>query len=81
MTTKYCEVVNAIGRERDYQDCKWGQPNHSVPGWLLILEAELAEAKQGWVKERGDRDALREILQVAAVAVACLEQHGVYERE
>lgn len=77
------DVFDAITRERNYQDHKWGtieQHPHTVGEWLLVIEAELQEAKQGWVKGQGDIDALREILQVASVAVACLEQHGIVER-
>jgi len=70
--------------EREYQDKKWGtveERPHDVAGWLLIMEGELAEAKQAWIKGVGDKDALLEILQVIAVGVACLEQHGVVERK
>ena len=74
-------VFMAISRERAYQAKKWGTTGHTVGEWLLILESELAEAKQGWVKKNGDGEALAEILQVAAVAVACLEAHGVVERQ
>jgi hypothetical protein len=73
-------LYEAIDRERDYQDRKWGLPNHDLPGWLLILESELNEAKQAWVKGHGNEDCLRELLQVVAVGVAALEQHGVVER-
>lgn len=72
-------VFKAIGDERKYQDKKYGTLGdhpHTVGEWLLILEAELNEAKSEWVKGKGDKFALREILQVAAVAVACMEQHG-----
>ncbi|MEW6048847.1 MAG: hypothetical protein AB1609_20615 [Bacillota bacterium] len=78
------DVFRAIQSERRYQDAKWGSIDehpHSVGEWLLILGSELNEAMDAWVRHGGDRDALREILQVAAVAVACLEQHGVVERE
>ena len=82
MTTRL-DIFDAIGRERDYQDAKWGTPAnypHSVGEWLLILESELQEAKQAWCKGMGDYDALLELMQVAAVAVACMEQHGAVER-
>ncbi len=78
------DIYAAITRERAYQDDKWGTPfehPHDVPGWLLIMRGELEEAEQGWLKGNGDKDALRELLQVIAVGVACLEQHGVVERE
>lgn len=77
------DVFAAIDRERSWQEHQWGtnaEHPHTVGEWLLIVEAELHEAKQGWVKGHGDADALRELVQVAAVAVAALEQHGVLER-
>lgn len=77
-------IWQAIQNERRYQDKKWGtlQENpHTVPGWLLVMEEELAEAKRAWVRNVGDAAALQEILQVIAVGVACLEQYGVVERE
>jgi hypothetical protein len=77
------KVFEAIDRERCWQEQKWGTNQdhpHTVGEWLLIIESELNEAKQGWVKGRGDADALSELIQVAAVAVAALEQHGAIER-
>jgi hypothetical protein len=73
-----CEILSAIQRERDYQDRKYPH-EHSVGEYLLIMEKELEEAKQGWMKG-GDSDALREILQVVAVGVAAMEDHGIEER-
>lgn len=76
-------VFAAIDRERAWQEQKWGVNQdhpHSVGEWLLIVESELAEAKHAWVKGAGDHDALAELVQVAAVAVAALEQHGAIER-
>lgn len=81
MSERHGVIYPAIDRERDYQDRKWGDKPHTVAEWLLIAEAELAEAKLAWVKGIGDGDALLELLQVIAVVVACLEQHGVVERE
>ncbi|RIK26954.1 MAG: hypothetical protein DCC55_39670 [Chloroflexi bacterium] len=73
-------IFQAIARERRYQDDKYGPKPHTVANFLLIMEAELDEAKRAWVKSEGDQNALREILQVIAVGVACLEQHGIVER-
>ncbi len=76
-------VFDAIGRERDYQDAKWGglqERPKQVGSWLLIMQGELDEAIQAWQKSRGDEKALEEILQVISVGVACLTQHGVVER-
>ena len=78
---KVAEVFKHIVDERIYQDEVWGtieEHPHDVPGWLLILERELAEAKEAWMTRNGDQAALQEILQVAAVAVAALQQHGVF---
>jgi hypothetical protein len=76
-------VIDAIQRERAYQDAKWGtidEHPHTVGEWLLVLEGEIEEAKQAWRKGDGDSAALEEILQVASVAFACMQQHGVIER-
>lgn len=74
------EVFAAIARERQHGIDKWGGQTRGVQAWLLIIEEELSEAKKGWVKTEDDSEALRELLQVAACCLACLEQHGVYER-
>lgn len=82
-TTPISDVAAAVCRERDYQDRKWGslkEHPHTVGEWLLIMEAELHEAKQAWCKGKGDHGALEELLQVVAVGFAAMEQHGVVER-
>lgn len=75
----FSEVMDAIKKEREKQDQQWGeQKPQSLPGFLVILRSELHEAEQGWVKNVQGRHApLNEILQIAAVAVACLEKYGV----
>lgn len=76
-------VFAAVARERAYQDRKWGTPEehpHEVGAWLTLMRKELHEAEEAWCSHRGDVGALEEILQVIAVGVACLEQHGVVER-
>jgi hypothetical protein len=81
--TERNNVWTAIQRERAYQDRKWGSTDdhpHEVGGWITLLRRELREAEDAWCTQRDDADALREILQVAAVAVACLQQHGVQVR-
>ena len=73
------EVFQAICKERDHQDNKWG-PNkpQSLPGFLIVLEKELQEAKDAWVKNvTGEHATLNEVVQIAATAVACLEKYGV----
>lgn len=77
---KMRHIMDAIEGERVYQINKWGDNPHELPGWLLIMQAELDEAKQAWCKSGGNDEALKEILQVIAVGVACLEEHGIVTR-
>ena|SRR5688572_17166461 len=76
---KRSDVFKAIDLERKKQEDKWGKDRHqSLPGFIMVLEAELAEAKHGWIKNLPGKSApLNELVQVAAVAVACLEKYGV----
>ena len=71
------EVFAEINKERAYQLDKWGDKPQSLPGYLIILKKEIDEAIDGWMKNSTGRNApLNEVVQVAAVAVACLEQYG-----
>lgn len=73
------DVFDAINGERAYQVMKWGKDKQqSIPGFILVMERELLEAKEGWMKsiQTGRHSCLAEILQVAATAVACLEKYG-----
>lgn len=73
------KIFDEIDAERKRQEQKWGTDRQqSLPGFMMIIEAELAEAKTGWMKNVGGKHApLNEILQVAAVCVACLEKYGI----
>jgi hypothetical protein len=75
------EVRKVISEERAFQDSKWGSVDlagHSLAEWVLIAEAELAEAKLAVIKGGSGRNSVRsEIVQTIAVLHACLEQHGV----
>ena len=78
------EPLEAILVERDYQDEKWGPVHssggHTLSGWIIIIEAELAEAKEAIIKGGRGRDSLRsELVQVAACVLAALEQHGIQD--
>lgn len=70
------DVHRLLDAERDYQKAKWGDRQHSVPAWLLVLRQELNEAMEAWATTGDDAAAMDEVRQVAAVAIACLEQHG-----
>jgi len=73
-------VFDAIRAERAHQDAKWGtleQKRQSCAGFIMVMEWKLVEAKSGWVNNsEGKHSALRTIVQIAATAVACLEQYG-----
>ncbi len=59
-----------IEDERQRQDEKWGVQNHNDLKWLAILMEEVGEVAKDMLKYGGDR---RELVQVAAVAVAWME--------
>jgi len=74
------EVLSAVHDERVFQNRKWGtiaEHRHEVGGYLTLMRKLLTDAEQAWSTERGDQSALAEIRKVAAVAIACMEQHGV----
>ena len=75
------EIAMKVEAERKFQDEKWGpidQHGHSIAEWVLIAEAELAEAKNAVIKGGAGRNSVRaEIIQTMAVLQACLEQHGI----
>jgi hypothetical protein len=75
------DAILEIIEEREFQDRKFGPgSNHTIGEWILIMESELAEAKVALIKGGKGRDSvLQEIVQVCAVGVACLEQHGTAE--
>lgn len=83
MRTDFQTAVKALAEERAYQDDKHGSIDanpHTVGGWLLLIESELNEAKEAAIKGGSGRNAvMHEILQVAATAMAAVEQHGLEE--
>lgn len=80
MKLTFEEVIRIIEDERNAQDAKWGSldsKQQSVAGYMLVLKKELEEAENGWMKNvEGKHSSLAEIKQIAAVAVACLQQYG-----
>ena len=78
------DAFNAIVAERHYQDRKWGATQehpHEVGAWLTVIRKLIADADAAWCGQRGDVGALDEIRKIAAVAVACMEQHGTVLRQ
>jgi NTP pyrophosphatase (non-canonical NTP hydrolase) len=71
-------VTNLIHLERQAQDAKWGEQNHLLNVWMLILVEEAGETAQAilkWKFEGGGSVAqvLREAVQTVAVAVQMLQ--------
>lgn len=71
-------IYAAIDEERDYQDNKFGpDKEQSVPGFLVLIQNELAEAMLGWAKDsKGRNSVMHEIRQIAAVCVNAMEKYG-----
>lgn len=75
-------VFDFIKQERSFQDGKWGSVAdnpHGISVWLDLIAEEWIEAC-GATIDRDDMQARREIVQIAALCVACLEQHGAAAR-
>lgn len=61
-----------------------GPGGHELAAWMLVIEKELEEAKDacihGGANQPKGRNSIRaELVQIAAVCVAALEQHGLEE--
>lgn len=76
-------VFTRIREERRRQDSLWGVQMHSVILWLPILTeevGEVAEAINEWYHGGGPfEDIQKELVEVAAVAVAALERIERYQ--
>lgn len=66
------DVYKIIQAERDKQDKMWGEQNHGKYEWLTILIEEVGEAAESAL-ENHDSNYIKELVQVAAVAVAAIE--------
>lgn len=69
-------AIKRILGERTYQDRKWPGHQHTPAEWILILRKLVNDAEREWVTGHGDNSALHEVRQIAATALACLEQCG-----
>ncbi len=69
------QILQAIRDERDRQDAKWGSQRMLPQAtWLTILVEEVGEVAESILEEDHENYA-KELVQVAAVAVAALEDH------
>ena len=72
------KILNEITDERIRQDAKWGPQYHNDSIWGMILMEEVGEVAQSVVDSMLDEkqhlaNIKKELIQVAAVAVAWLE--------
>jgi hypothetical protein len=76
------DVVEMVLEERRYQDERWGSIHeraHEVGAWLTLMKHHVGKAAADWSESSGDEKAVHGVRKVAAIAVACLEQHGTPE--
>lgn len=71
-------IFNEIKQERQRQDAKWGEQNHTPFEWCAILGEEVGEVNKAALEAHfRDTNQLanyrEELIQVAAVAVAMIE--------
>jgi NTP pyrophosphatase (non-canonical NTP hydrolase) len=74
------DVYTAIDKERNHQIEKWGlERDLSILDYVRVLLLEVEEVLDGIEKDdqKPRSTALEELTQVAAVAIACLEHHGL----
>jgi len=66
------KLIAEVVAERERQTAMWGEPEHDNFVWLAILAEELGEVS-GAALEGSSVNIRREIIHVAAVALAWLE--------
>ena len=68
------DIIGQVIEERKRQDEKWGPQDHTPHYWLSILLEEAGEAAKAMIADTVDWQKYRkELVQVAAVAVAAVE--------
>ena len=72
-------VLKEVADERNRQENKWGEQNHSPEIYLMILGEEVGDANKAALEYNFDGKSLddyrKELIQVAAVAVAMVESY------
>lgn len=68
------QAVDLVDQEHDRQHEKWGTQDVSLHEWMTILTEEVGEVAMGINDKDDESDILKEIIQVAAVAVAWAER-------
>ncbi|EMM77044.1 hypothetical protein LEP1GSC040_0049 [Leptospira santarosai str. 2000030832] len=75
-------IIQEILKERERQDQKWGEQNHSPIEWCAILGEEVGEANKAALETHFEYDGKddyteyrKELIQIAAVAIAMIESY------
>lgn len=75
------QVYKAIDGERDYQDSlgcdRTDGSDKTVGDYITMLSTYQRRAADNWTNVPGNRAALHEIRKIAAIAVRCMEEHGI----
>lgn len=70
-------ILLEVQIEREKQDTKWGEQNHSPADWCMILGEEVGEVNKAALEAKFGgknlREYRKELIQVAAVAIAMVE--------
>lgn len=81
-------ALDSIKKEREYQDKLWGNAQsrgiHTVAEWVLFMQNYLKEAEDivcRMASPKCDEDALHIIRKIGAMAVCCMEQNGIADRD
>ena len=71
--SRMSEVFDLIETERYRQFAKWGDQRHHNERWLTILVEEIGEVSETMLNHNEEIEILEEVVHVAAVAAAWLE--------
>lgn len=72
-------ILSEVAGERGRQDRLWGEQNHDIVTWMTILGEEFGEACKAameyhyGVTDGRSKEYRKELLEVAAVAIAAVE--------
>lgn len=81
------DVYIAIDTERDYQQERWGNNPHrqaddrQIDEFALYIARYTARLVEVATTAENDTDKLDVVRKIAALCVACMEQHGAPQRE
>lgn len=85
MTTTRRDVYEALDSEREYQAQKWAGHTHSIEEYVLYMEHYLMLLRThcsmtDFQDPANVSEALSGVRKVAALGVACMEEHGAPAR-